>query len=471
MANIFTQVGDWMAKQIASYLDTSYADAMRTRREYYEGKQKQPLKVKIGQADDNLTTNLVRLAVDRSTSMLFGGGMEFVYTDPESNGAVFLKETWDANKKNLFLHRLAVDGEIYGTAYIKIVPDGLTVNGRTFHRLVLVDPYLMAIECDPMDVERVTRYVFEVKIGDTVYREVTRRAVRDDYALGPGGEPPDEAQWVVEYYESNGFNAVFRLTDKQNWPYEFPPILHIQNLPSIHSPYGVSGIEGCDDVQDKYNFVVSNILKIIRYHAHPKTWGAGINSASEKLSWGADELIKFSSPNARLANLEMQSDLASSISVAHDLRQALFDLARVVDISTLADKAGQLTDLGIKVLWSDPVSKNSTRRLLYGDGLTEINRRLLALQGIDEPVPDIHWGADVPTDEAQDAKLILDDLAAGIVSKETASTLRGHTWEGEDGEREKIFAEAEQARQQEGNVGGLVVRDFLRGRVGRTTAQ
>lgn len=428
---------DNLAMRIASFIPSERKTKDTTRKDYYLGSQKKQLKLKSGQADDNLTTNFVGLGVDRSVSMLFGGGVDFVFPDAESPEAQYSDLVWRANKKEILLDRLGIDGEIYGTGYIKIKPDGYTTGDRTLPRLVVLDPSLMAINCNPMDLEVVEQYVFEVDTDDGAIREITRRTeegetLNDENVTGG---------WVVETWKATKLGP-YKLINAVPWNYDFPPIIHGQNLPSIHSVYGLSGVDGALEIQDKYNLVTSNVLKIIRYHAHPKTWGRGLSGNTEKVSWGADELIKIASENGMIANLEMQSDLTASRAIMQNLRQSIFDLQRVVDISSLADKAGQLTNFGLRVLYSDALSKNATKRLLYGEMLKELNRRLLVMGGFEtvEP-PEVKWGPDLPADETEDARLVLEDLAAGLVSKETAATQRGYTWEGDNGEQSKIRAE------------------------------
>lgn len=445
-------VADRIGQAVASYLTPERVTALAKSKKYYEGDQAQPLKLKPGQANDNLIINWIGLAINRSTSMLVGGGVDFTCpNDTEGVRAGWLANAWKANKKGILLHRTALDGEVFGTWYIKILPEGKEMDGETFPRLVLLDPQLMAIETDPMDLEQVERYVFEMKIDgeDRAVREVTRRAdsdgeiIRNEFNLE---EPAPSGSWIVQKFESRGQNAEWILVSSKVWPYPFPPIIHCQNLPSIHSVYGVDGLSGGTDSQDKFNFVMSNILKIIRYHAHPKTWGKGIKSQSEKVSWGADEMVKFSDPEALIANLEMQSDLGSSRAVAfQDLKQSIFELARVVDIASLKDKIGALTNFALRVIYSDALSKNSTRRELYGDALEELNRRMFIVAGIEDGSNAVVWGPDLPQDEKEDAALILQDLQAAIVSKETAATKRGYQWktdsEGNVGEEDRIANE------------------------------
>jgi hypothetical protein len=261
--------------------------------------------------------------------------------------------------------------------------------------------------------------------------------------------------WVVEKWEAGGRSSAWNLLSSTVWPYPFPPIIHCQNLPSLFSVYGVDGFNGGLDVQDKYNFVQSNLLKIIRYHAHPKTWGRGIpsNAGAEKVSWGADEMIKFTSESAQISNLEMQSDLGSSRNIAQDLKGAIFEMARVVDVASLKDKIGALTNFGLRVIYNDALAKNATKRDLYGDAFEELNRRLLLIAGAPDSSNHVVWGDDMPFDEKESSAILVQDLNAGLVSKETASTQRGYTWKSSEdgkvqGEQDKIAAE----KQADGNA-------------------
>jgi hypothetical protein len=431
--NFIDSIYDRLGQSIASYIDPAYVAQLSKSQKYYEGAQKQPLTVKRGQMDDNLVTNFIGLAIERATSLLFGGGVKFhAAAGPESAEQQYLDAVWNVNKKEILLHRTGNDGEIFGTAYYKIVPETIEYQNVMLPRIVLLDPKLMAIETDPMDIEYVEKYVFQMKIPaeNRTVMEVVRRA-EEGKVIDKAGVQDTElgGTWIIERFENDGNSASWRLISRVEWLYPFPPILHWQNLPSVHSVYGVSGIADVLDIQDRHNFIDSNISKIIRYHAHPKTWGSGLPTTPlEKVSWGADELIKISSENGKLSNLEMQSDLSSSRNYKNDLKQEIFNLTRNVDINSVQDKIGALTNFGLRVLYGDALSKNSTRRLLYGDALAELNRRLLALAEFPNTDTTVEWGPDLPQDESEDAKLILDDLNAGIVSKETAAAKRGYQW-------------------------------------------
>ena len=461
MANIFERGFEWMAERIAYYIPDVRQRALYGVQNYYEGNQPPQLKVKSGQANDNISLNWLGLAVDRGVSMLVGGGVEFILPEEADDQQEYIDGVWEANKKNLLLHSHATDGALFGTPFMKIVPDGITspYTDETFPRLVVLDPKLMKIECDPRDKEHVTAYIMEYRTTENgkekLYREVTRRATPDDYDT-PDIEP---TTWVIEQWE---FVSTWQKISAVEWPYDFPPILHNKNLPSIHSIYGTSDIEQVINPQDKYNFVQSNNLKINRYHAHPKTWGAGFTK-TDKTSWGADEMITVSDPSGKIANLEMSSDLSGARSIAEDLKQAIFALARDVDISTLNDKMGQLTNFGLKLLYSDALAKVATKRLLYGEAYLEINRRLLVLKGwekLDSDPGYIRWGDELPINESEEMEIDRAALDLGIIDKQTVA----ERWAKRYGmEWDEIQERMTEEKANEQTLGSLLLRNFNRG--------
>lgn len=435
---------EWVANWILSGLpqeEVERIERISKVRRYANGKHKAQLTVKPGQADDNITMNFIGVICQRAVSALFGNGFSLDFADlGESEQALYIKQVLDANHEEILFHRAALVGSEVGTIFLKIVPtDGLP-------RLILLNPEWVTVDTLPDDFEKVTRYTVQYTIGEDARRQVS--------AL------QDNGTWLVtDEVLNKSTQGKWTVTNAVQWPYDFPPILHWQNLPAANDCYGVPDIT--DDVialQDRVNFVASNISKIIRYHAHPKTWGAGLPnpSAASKTSWGADEMVTFSDPNARIQNLEMQSDLASSERFLLDLRQAMFDLTRTVDLDSIADKVGSLTNFGLRVLYQDMLQKTATKRELYGDAIEELCRRLMILAGMDPIEVAVVWPEILPVNETETMAATEKALALGILSKQTAATENGYDWEKE---RQRIEDEAALGD----NIGAQLLRAFNRG--------
>jgi hypothetical protein len=460
-------ITDTLRRNIVNWLIPEYSERMArlseysARRDYREGAQRRPLKVKPEQADDNLILNFTGLIVDRGISMLFGNGVEFDFgeaeetpdgeeaaTDPRND---YIDRVMKANTYPIFLHKTAQLGGTYGTAYVKIMP-GAMPDGLP--RLVALNPQWLTLDAPPEDMETVFRYTIEYNTTDENDKEITRKEVTERLRTTEGWADT----WSVKsYIMREGTGGKFELVSDVEWPYEFAPIVHWQNLPDAEQCYGDSDIT--DDmiaVQDAINFVASNVQRIIRYHAHPKTWGRGFTT-SGTASWGADEMVTVNGQDAMISNLEMSSDLASSREFLHYLRGVMFDISRTVDLASMSDKLGALTNFALRVLYKDALDKLETKRLLYGWGLTEINRRLLLLAGIaTEDGGDVVWSEPLPIDDVGQAQALQTDLDMGIVDKETVSTIRGYDWE----TVQERLAEQEQSGS---NVGERILSDFQRG--------
>jgi len=428
------RINDWMLPQ-------AYAERRKElagQRMYRVGIQKKQLHNKPTSPDDNIIMNFTGLVIDRSVSMLFGKGIEFDYQNDATEQ--YLNQVWDANRKELLLHKIGTTGGESGTWYCKVIPDG---KGNGIPRLVVLDPLLMTIETKEDDIEQVTAYV----ITYMVKRDGKEKAFMEKTSL------QDNGQWLIE---SGIFeNSKFKVETKQVWDWEFPPIIHGQNLPSVESVYGVP--DATEDVrllQDRINLTSSNISKILRLHAHPILKGMGFGNGSP-VDIEPGKIVPLSQ-GQDILSVEMQSDLSSSNSYFMTLRQSMFDITRTVDISSMNDKLGALTNFGLRVLYQDALAKNATKQQLYGDAILELNRRMLLLAGMQEDEGNIEWPDPLPVNETEEIAGLKFDLENGLASKETASDNRGYNYENE---QPKI----EQEKSQGDNIGAALLANFTRG--------
>jgi len=375
--------------------EIAHAAAIARRWEYYLGRHPKPLRVRDGQPDDNVVVNLCRSVVDKGVSFLFGRDVRFeIVEGTETDAEAWLDACWQENRKLTLLQKLALSGAIAGHAFVKIVTDPTL----PYPRLVVLDPATVVVHVAPDDHERVLAYRIQfptvdrdtgrpVVLRQTIERDGARWIVRDERAYSGG-------QW--------------QLVSERVWPHPFPPVVDCQNLPNPHDYWGISDLE--DDVlrlNDSMNFLLSNLVRIVRYHAHPKTWGRGFRA--DQLDLSVDETIVLPSPDAELRNLEMQSDLGSSIQLYLRLREAFHEVTRVPEIATgRVEGVGSLSGVALQILYQPLIEKTETKRRLYGDLLVELNRRLLALAGFgDDVATTLHWPELIPGDPEAQAKTLL----------------------------------------------------------------
>ncbi len=420
-------------------------------RSYYDGMHKAQLKVKPGKYDDNIIVNLCGLIVDKAVSALIGDpadGHGLTWTFPSEAGEgeprqiTWLNEQWEANQREIFLHKNALVGAESGFPSVKIVPDG---NGSI--RLVNLNPLLLTVEVDPQDGDNVKEYCIRYIVNENdrqiAYKEETK----------PAQEAPPYTSWLIETKRQAGGKR-WEVVESVDWLYEFPPILTWQNLPCTDSPYGRSDIEGIIGIQDKYNFLMSNISKIIRLYAHPQRYAKNLGAQTNDFKVGPDEMPSWQG-EGEILQLPPVGDLPGAMMFLQSLRESAFALSREVDILSLKDKVGAITNFALRVLYHDTLDKLGTKRMLYGAAYQELNRRLLVLGGFAPETCIINWPDPLPVNEQEETTSLQADIAMQLVSKQTAREARGY-----DNKQEQERMSTEAASSQ--NAGGLLLQNFFK---------
>lgn len=417
---LFDGLRNWLLSPLLSALsmdDRNRVMSYDRARAYRIGDQPDTLKYNtaIGQANDNVVLNFVGLAVDRSVSMLFGKGVTFDVAGSDADKE-YLDAVMDANREEILFHTLALYGAESGTAYLRILPDGVVGrDGKLYPRLVAIDPVYMDIDTEPEDIELVRSYCMRYPIKGLDGKQTIRKIEI---------ERDETGNWQTCSYLDQGGHEL--QTDVTPWPYDFPPMLHCKNLPTTGTQYGQAEIT--PDVirlQDRINFTASNISKIIRLYAHPVRIGKGL-TRQEIVDVAPDKMLLINK-ESDVIQLPALGDLPAAESFYAGLKQSLFDVTRTVDITSLQDKVGALTNFGLRILYQDAMQKMATKRELYGDMLEELARRLLIIGGASNPPPvTVVWPEPLPQNEQDVTTGLQFDLDNGLVSKQTASVKRGY---------------------------------------------
>ena len=362
----------------------------------YNGKLKDPLLTRPGQPSDNVKFNGSSIIVDTGVAFLFGKG--FAYTlreDAPDDGSrtpaeTYLDKFWIANDKDEFIHKVAINGAVCGQSYIKIHL------ANPYPKLYEINPAQMTVVTAADDPQYVLQYVIRWSGINNKGKPLDFRQV---ISRQPGGDPTDDSQgqpvpqnWkiidqraITQTRWMHDDQVRWQTIGEEVWNYEFPPIVACQNLSKPSSYVGKPDLsQDVIHLIEAINRTLSNINKILRIHAHPKTWSRGLSEGQVKqLRINADEMINLPGDTATLQNLEMQSDLASSISYYYSLRQALYELSRVPEIAS-----GKIADLqymsamAMQILYGPLIEKTNAKRITYGGLIAELHRRLLIIAGM-----------------------------------------------------------------------------------------
>jgi hypothetical protein len=403
--------------------DDRYKRLLRFQRAHraYEGYLPNPLKVKVGEPDDNTKVNFSRVIVDKGVSFLFGRGIEFEIAKPgdtppdvegdapdqvEDDAELWLNAAWRANKKQARLQAIALNGGIFGHPFVKIVP------AMPYPRIVVLDPSTVDVDWDVEDLEKVIRFTITYAARDPYTRKMVN--VRQIVERVSAANAPDSWTVTDQRNDPDGSEDDWTTTATTKWPYAWPPIVHCQNLPAPNEFWGISDLE--DDVlsiNHTANFVLSNLSKIIRYHAHPKTWGTGFDPADVYL--GVNDIVALPD-GSTLQNLEAQGDINASLDFYNKLREAIHELTRIPEVATgKVDNVGQLSGVALEILYQPLLEKTETKRQLYGDMLVELNAHLLELGGFGPDIEtEIHWPEVLPSDPLVERQALQLDKGFGV---------------------------------------------------------
>lgn len=397
-------------------------NAFKFAEKYYYGDHKPMLAVEdpggdFAPVDYNVVVNAVRKAVDRTLSFLFPSMPRFEFQDNEKPSPVekWLSDAWRENNGPFFLNTVAYNGANSGHAFVKVMPPSRA--GR-FPRLINLHPASIIAFWKADDIDQVIFYEIRWKVGKVEY-------LQDIYRP----DPTDDSVWYISDYQRDG-GTEWQLISNVRYAYPFCPITAWQHLPNPNHFYGKPEIT--DDIirlNDQLNFVASNVNKILAIHASPRTIATGVD-AGEIQATAVNTLWTVTNPDATITNLEMKSDLASSMAIMQYFEKAIMTTNRVVILDGQVKDFQRVTNAGIRAVFLDMIAKNYLLRWSYGRGLQELSYKMMVIanQAVTN-MPDVIWPDPLPEDETETVNVMALELALKTQSLQQAIHERGRSVE------------------------------------------
>jgi hypothetical protein len=385
---------------------------LRQRREghaaawrYYEGKHRRQMLTRPGEPDDNVVVNLTRQAVDRLTAFLVPAfpGLELDRLH-ETESERWLRNAWQMTGGARLLAKLVKNGCMDGHVFVRVQP------GDPYPRLVTLNPANVLVFWQADDHEQILWYELHWSVGRADFRQDIVR---------------QEQAWLIRDWRRE--IGPWELTGEHIWPYALGPLIDWPHDPGPDRYYG-SGETGNLALNDRVNKVASDISRILRYHASPRTVGTGFE-AEDVTATSIDNLWTIADPDARVFNLEMTGDLQSSMGFLDFCTRAFMAERRVVVPKAEFTDLRHVTNLGIRALFMDQITRTVELQRSYEVGIVGISQRLLMLHGqAGQELVKVIWPDPLPTDTAETVGVLERERALGIVSRETAAIERGRDW-------------------------------------------
>ncbi|MCI0710476.1 MAG: phage portal protein [Chloroflexi bacterium] len=371
--------------------------AHQTAWRYYAGDHRKHLKPS-GSHDDNVILNLCRQVVDRTVAFLVPDFPSLeLHESADTDREKWLRGVWQANQNAVLLASMAINGALDGHVFARVVPD------KPFPRIVNLNGANVIAFWDADDYHNVLWYELRWTVGRKTYRQ---DVVRD------GG------RWLIRDYLLHG--SRWELQDEVIWPHALGPIIDWQHGLHPVEFYGRNELSHAH-LNDLINKVASDTARILRFHAYPRTIGTGFEAANVQPS-GIDDFWVIPDKSAQVFNLEMQSDLSSSLRFLQLLADSFLAESRVTMLNGDPQHFKGVTNLGVRVAYMDQIAKTEMLRRQYTAAIQHISQRLLMLGGHEfDVMVNVHWGEPLPVDRREAVELTAKQLELGLLDTETAA--------------------------------------------------
>ncbi len=418
---------------------------------YYDGDHRTYLKIDKEGFDDNIRRNLWKEAKDREVAFLFPKmvGLSLDQDElEETDDEKWLEDAWEEAGGAALLNELGLWGGLAGHVFARVLPAEV---GEKYPCVIALDPANVLVWWKADNKKHVLWYSIHWSAGSTDYRQ---DIVRDgkgwmiyEYSRKQGSATSEPAAWLQ--------------TNANTWDYPIAPIIDWPHIKHVRHYYGTN--EGkLILLNDALNRKASDFSRILRFHASPKTVGTGFE-ADEVTETAIENFWTVDDADAKVFNLEMQSDLTSSMAFIEFLQDGFRSEHRTVVLKGAAADFQRVTDMGVQTIFKDMLDKMAQLRLNYEKGIQRISKllRYVAKQANPDMNVEVAWANPLPSNPTEKIAVIEKEREMKIVSKQTAAKDMGRNWKQEE---ERILAEEDAAdtpvmRQLRRDAAGNIIPD------------
>lgn len=367
------------------------------------------------ETDPLLVFNYCRRIVSKTASWLFSKGVEFVALKEYEALIPLINDTWETNKKNKFLMNAAIMGGVTGDVWVKVVYD---TSWNSLHpiRLILVDSAIIEPVLNPHDMEDVQAVVISYP-----YYDETKDAV------------VDYSETITK--EEIRIDDDGKITVEPN-PYGFINVVHWQNLNIPGDFWGMSDLADIIPINEELNRKSTDISDIINYHSEPVTCIFG--AKMKQIVQGANKTWSGFPKDARVENLQLNSDLKASNSYMERIKESLHEISGVPSgsLNTMGG-ISNASGIGLHIQFLPLIEKTLDKQITYGEGIKDVNDMIIRIAEMydNSEMYSIDWNSlgdrkfncidtvfemPLPKDRLIEMQLIREELSLGLESRKGA---------------------------------------------------
>lgn len=330
--------------------------------------------------EPEVTFNYYRAFTDYLATFTFGRGVQF--KSPRATSAIVpsrLKRIWEQdNDKRVVLWEMAQQGGVSGDVFVKVAYEDPTEptadhpvppsqqRGRV--RILVLNPSHVFPEWHPHDRERMLRCKITYKFWGQA-PEGTRQVFTYSEIL---------TEDIIEEYIND---QIIRQTPN---PLGVIPIVHIPNARISGSPWGLPDCYDIRDLNRFYNEMSTQIADIVNYHASPITVVTG--AKIPQLEAGAKKVWAIPNENAKVQNLNLESNLAGPNDFLNRIKAAMHEMVGVPESALgQAQPISNTSGVALSIQFQPLMQKWHAKANNYAAGLEKINEFALMTLFLKEP--------------------------------------------------------------------------------------
>jgi hypothetical protein len=161
-------------------------------------------------------------------------------------------------------------------------------------------------------------------------------------------------------------------------PHGIIPFVHISNYPISGRNIGLSDLEDLIPLNVELNLKKSDMSEIIDYHSAPVTivYGAKVGS----LEKGANKIWGGLPKDAKVQNLELNSDLNASNSYVADIKSAMHQIGGIPEGALGGEQAiSNTSGVALQMVTMPLIERTRIKRMCSVEGLQQINKIVLLI--------------------------------------------------------------------------------------------
>jgi hypothetical protein len=330
-----------------------------------------------------VTENYCRAFVNKFVAFEFGKGfstkmkpdIEKVIVNDENQTVMdYLMSVWKNNKQDKFSTELGQSKSISGDGWVQvryadpnelIDPFGEFPKGMI--KVTVIPTNIAFAEYNEHDKDKLERFTIQypidrldnspilkrIQIKKTIYKQIwTREKVEI---------------WEGEELIQSALND-----------YGIIPFVQIKNFPIVGKTEGLSDLEDLIPLNTELNTKKSDISEIIDYHSAPITivYGAKVSS----LEKGANRMWGGLPKDAKVENLNLNTDLGASVSYVNDIKKAMHEIGGIPEGSLGGQQAiSNTSGVALQFVNMPLIERTRIKRMCSQEGLELVNKLILLI--------------------------------------------------------------------------------------------